>query len=83
MQLSAISNQCGRLIANAIVFYNSAILSRLLAKCEAGGSEKALALVQSVSPTAWRHVHLNGHYTFCGGGQAIDLETIIHGVQLQ
>ncbi len=78
-----ISNQCGRLIANAIVFYNSAILSRLLAKCEAGGSEKALALVQSVSPTAWRHVHLNGHYTFCGGGQAIDLETIIHGVQLQ
>lgn len=78
-----ISNQCGRLIANAIVFYNSAILSRLLAKCEAGGSEKALALVQSVSPAAWRHVHLNGHYTFRGGGQALDLETIIQGVQLQ
>ncbi|MGG1929486.1 Tn3 family transposase [Enterobacter soli] len=25
-----ISNQCGRLISNAIVYYNSAILSRLL-----------------------------------------------------
>jgi hypothetical protein len=27
-----ISNQCARLIANAIIYYNSAILSRLLIK---------------------------------------------------
>ena len=27
-----ISNQCARLIANAIIYYNSAILSRLVAK---------------------------------------------------
>ena len=27
-----ISNQCARLVANAIIYYNSAILSRLLAK---------------------------------------------------
>lgn len=55
-----ISNQCGRLIANAIVFYNSAILSRLLVKFETSSSEKALALVKSMSPAAWRHIHLNG-----------------------
>lgn len=30
-----ISNQCGRLIGNVIVFYNSAHPSRLLEKCEA------------------------------------------------
>jgi TnpA family transposase len=30
-----ISNQCARLIANAIIYYNSAILSRLLTKFEA------------------------------------------------
>ena len=29
-----ISNQCARLIANAIIYYNSAILSRLLTKYE-------------------------------------------------
>ncbi|WP_407691504.1 hypothetical protein [Robbsia andropogonis] len=29
-----ISNQCARLIANVIIFYNSAILSRLLTKWE-------------------------------------------------
>ena len=78
-----ISNQCGRLIANAIVYYNSAILSRLLQKFEAGGNEKALAVVKSVSPTAWRHVHLNGHYTFRDGGQAIDLDAVIRELTLE
>jgi TnpA family transposase len=49
-----ISNQCARLIANAIVFYNSAILSRLLARCTASGNEIALAIITSTStsPTA-------------------------------
>ena len=37
-----ISNQCARLIANAIVFYNSAILSRLLTKFATSGNEAAL-----------------------------------------
>ncbi len=78
-----ISNQCARLIANAIIYYNSAILSCLLAKYEASGNEKALALIKSTSPVAWRHVHLNGHYTFRGGGQAIDLEAIIGGLNLE
>lgn len=56
-------------IANAIVYYNSAILSRLLQKFEAGGNENALAVVKSVSPAAWRPVHLNGHYTFRGAAK--------------
>jgi len=47
-----ISNQCARLVANAIVYYNSAILSRLLAKAEASGSEVARSLATSTSPVA-------------------------------
>jgi hypothetical protein len=63
-----ISNQCARLVGNAIVFYNSAILSRLLTKYAASGNEKALALITSTSPVAWQHVHLNGRYAFRDGG---------------
>ncbi len=37
-----ISNQCGRLICNAIVSYNSAILSRLLERLEAEGNDKGI-----------------------------------------
>jgi hypothetical protein len=53
-----ISNQCARMIVGAIIFYNSAILSRLLMKCET--IAKALALIPKISTAAWRHILLNG-----------------------
>ncbi|CAB5680573.1 Transposase and inactivated derivatives, TnpA family [Serratia marcescens] len=37
-----ISNLCGRLISNAIVYYNSAILSRLLERLEMEGNAKGI-----------------------------------------
>ncbi len=77
-----ISNQCARLIANAIIYYNSAILSRLLTKYEVSGNAKALALIKKISPAAWRHILLNGHYTFRGDDQVINLDTIIGGLDL-
>lgn len=77
-----ISNQCARLIANAIIFYNSAILSRLLAKYEASQDAKALALIKTISPAAWRHIHLNGRYIFRGDGHIIDLDAIVAGLVL-
>jgi TnpA family transposase len=55
-----ISNQCARLIANTLIYYNSAILSRLLAKHEASGNAKVLAMIKKISPAAWRHILLNG-----------------------
>jgi Tn3 transposase DDE domain-containing protein len=51
-----ISNQCGRLIANAIIYYNSAILSRLLDKYQTTKNSKALALLKKISPVAWQHI---------------------------
>lgn len=52
-----ISNQCGRFIANAIIHYNSAILSKLCQKYEVEGNQKALAILKRISPVAWRHIH--------------------------
>jgi hypothetical protein len=40
----------------------------LLTKYEAGGNAKAVALITQIAPAAWRHILLNGHYTFQGGG---------------
>jgi TnpA family transposase len=77
-----ICNQCARLIANAVIYYNSAILSRLLTKCEATGNAKALAALTQISPAAWRHILLNGHYTFQSDGKVIDLDTLVEGVEL-
>lgn len=77
-----ISNQCARLIANAVIYYNSAILSRLLTKCEAAGNAKAISALTQISPAAWRHILLNGHYTFQSDGKVIDLDTLVAGVEL-
>ena len=78
-----ISNQCARLVANAIIYYNSAILSRLLAKYGENPSPKILALIKRISPAAWRHIHMGGHYTFCSGAQVIDLDAVVAGVILE
>ncbi|TPG87753.1 Tn3 family transposase [Pseudomonas caspiana] len=77
-----ISNQCARLIANTIIFYNSAILSRLLTKYEASDNIKALEWLAQISPAAWRHILLNGHYTFHSEGRLIDLDAMIEGLDL-
>lgn len=71
-----ISNQCGRLIANAIIFYNSAILSKLRDKYEAEDNQAALGILKKISPVAWRHIHFQGHFKF-SEVNAIDLEAII------
>ena len=77
-----ISNQCGRLIANAIIHYNSAILSKLKLKYEAEGDQKALAMLRKISPVAWQHIHFQGHFIF-SGNKMIDLDAIINKVFLR
>ena len=77
-----ITNQCARLIANAIIYYNSAILSRVLTRYEASGNTKVLASIAQISPAAWRHILLNGHYTFQSEGKIIDLDAIVARLEL-
>jgi TnpA family transposase len=72
-----VSNQCGRLIANAMVYYNSVILSRLLEKYLTKDDQKAIAKLKKVSPVAWQHAYFQGHYTFRSNKNPIDLDAII------
>ena len=79
----AISNQCGRLISNVVIAYNSIMLSMLLERFHADGNEKALALLQKISPVAWQHIHFLGHYTFRDDTNLIDLEAMLANVTLE
>jgi len=76
----AISNHCGRLVANVVIAYNSMLLSGLLSRHLATGNEKALDLLRRISPVAWRHLHFIGHYAFRDKRQPIDLEAILAGI---
>jgi TnpA family transposase len=72
-----IANQCGRLVANAIVYYNSVLLSRLLEKYQREDNQKAIEKLLKISPVAWQHIHLLGYYTFCSNKPPINIEEII------
>lgn len=77
-----ISNQCGRLVACAIIHYNSAILSKLYEKYQAAGNNKAINLLKKISPVAWRHIHFHGHFVF-SIANAIDIDEIIQKLILE
>lgn len=78
-----VSNQCGRLIANALVYYNSVILSRVLERCLAKDDSKAIEKLKRISPVAWDHTYFQGHYTFYANKSPIDLDAIIDKLVLE
>lgn len=73
----AISNECGRLIANVVTAYNSVLLSMLLERYQIAGKGKHLELLKKISPVAWQHIHFLGHYLFRNRHQPIDLEALL------
>ena len=60
----AISNECGRLVANIVIAYNSILLSGLLDRYQVAANQKALELLKRISPVAWQHIRFLGHYAF-------------------
>lgn len=76
----AVSNHCGRLIANVVIAYNSMLLSGLLSRSLTAGNEKALDWLRRISPAAWQHLHFLGHYAFRDKRTPIDLESILAGI---
>jgi hypothetical protein len=54
-----------------------AILSRLLERLEAEGNDKGIEALNRISPVAWQHILLNGHYTFQSSNEIIDLDVLV------
>jgi hypothetical protein len=46
------TNQCGRLIANVIIAYNSILISALSERYKAADDQKAIRLLEKISPVA-------------------------------
>jgi TnpA family transposase len=73
-----ISNECGRLIANAIIYYNASIQSRLLERSPK--SRKIMKFLKKSSPVAWGHIHFTGHFVFYNDKESIDIDEIIENI---
>ena len=70
-------NDCARLVSNCIIFYNIWILSKLHEQLIAAKKYTAAAIVEKISPVAWRNVNLRGNFKF-KSSQYIDLDEVIN-----
>ena len=69
-------NECSRLIANAVIYYNTLILSRVYEQKLNAGDEEAIELMRRISPVAWQHVNLFGTFEFTPSGSKLDIEAL-------
>src|SRR5699024_8433048 len=68
-------DECSRLIANCVIYYNATILSKMLEyRDRKGVSSDAL---KRISPVAWQHINFYGHYEFNKYPDSINLEAIV------
>lgn len=69
-------NECSRLIANAVIFYNTALLSKVYAQKLAAGDQAAIEILRGISPVAWQHVNLFGSFEFNDAASKVDIDAL-------
>lgn len=69
-------NDCARLIANAVIYYNTALLSKVYEQKVAAGDLNAIAFIQAMSPVAWQHVNMFGSFEFSNEDPDIDMDAL-------
>jgi TnpA family transposase len=66
-------NDCSRLIANAVIYYNTKLLSTVYEQKLAADDQEAVAFIRGMSPVAWQHVNLFGSFEFSDEDPGIDM----------
>ncbi|MEW6737473.1 MAG: Tn3 family transposase, partial [Acidobacteriota bacterium] len=74
-------SECSRLLANAIIFYNSYLLSKLLVQLEEKKNFDLLEQLKKVSPIAWRHINLSGRFEFTTQRSALNVDAMLAKVR--
>ena len=69
-------NECSRLIANAVIYYNMVLLSKVYEQKLAAGDLDAVAFIKGMSPVAWQHVNLFGSIEFSNDDLDIDIAAL-------
>ena len=70
-------NEYARLMANAIIYFNSKVLSNLLQSFEHQGKASLAETITRASPVAWQNINLKGKYLFAVAGETPDIEFLM------
>ena len=69
-------NECSWLITNAVIYYNTALLSRVYEQKQAVNDQAVMDTIKGMSPVAWQHVHLIGKFEFITEQTKVDLDAL-------
>lgn len=64
------------LIANAIIYYNTALISKVYAQKLAAADEAAIEILRVISPVAWQHVNLFGSFEFTDATTKVNIDAL-------
>ena len=71
-------NQCTRLIANCIIYYNALLLEQTIQSLKGKGiGDNQLNYIKSISPISWININMNGRYEFIGNKGNINIEEFV------
>jgi TnpA family transposase len=76
-------NECSRLIANCIIYYNATLLSKLIVLRKQAGETKQVNRIRRVSPIAWQHINFHGRFEFLGAPAPLDIEALVQKLAQQ
>lgn len=71
-----------RLISNAIIYYNTFLLSQLLKHHLEKSNHKEVEMIKGISPIAWQHINLHGIYHFHDLPFNFDWEEMIDKIRI-
>ncbi|MGK0390681.1 MAG: hypothetical protein ACI94Y_003441, partial [Maribacter sp.] len=74
-------SESNRLLTNAMIYYNTWLLSELLAYHEEQDNVLEVDLIKKVSPIAWQHIHIHGRYRFKIGQVVLDVRAMVKKVK--
>ncbi len=75
------NNECNRLIANCIIYYNATLLSELYKKYKKEKNTEFCDMIKRLSPVAWQHINLVGKYDFCKNQKNVNIQEVIENLK--
>lgn len=70
----AVWNECARLLANCVLYYNASMLNRWKEQSDRNGEVQKSEFIKQLSPAAWTHVNFQGRYEFLSPLETIDID---------
>lgn len=67
-------NECARLLANCVLYYNATMLNQWMEQCERRREIEKSTFIKCLSPVAWTHVNFQGRYEFLSSQEVIEID---------